>query len=102
MGRILLYLCYLQILVDAGSLKAAQLLETKPLDTTLVLIAKEGLACFEMAAAIPRLATLNGMHSDIFLSPTKQFILSIGVNNSINQGWTLQLSIGFVPCVTIV
>jgi hypothetical protein len=40
--------------------------DIKPLDTTLMLIAKEGLACFEMAAAIPRLATLTGLYLDIF------------------------------------
>jgi hypothetical protein len=66
MGRILLYLCYLQIWVDAVNLKAAQSSDIKPLDTTLMLIAKEGLACFEMAAAIPRLASLTGVYSDIF------------------------------------
>jgi hypothetical protein len=66
MGTMLLYLCCLQILVDAVTLKTALSSEIKSPDATQMLIAKEGLACFEMADAIPRLATLTGLYLDIF------------------------------------
>ena len=62
----MLYL-FLVLFVATVTLRATQLLDIEPLDTTLMLIAKEGLACFEMADAIPQLATLTGLYLDIFL-----------------------------------
>lgn len=61
----MLYL-FLVLFVATVTLRATQSLDIEPLDTTLMLIAKEGLACFEMADAIPQLATLTGLYLDIF------------------------------------
>ena len=52
----------LQILAAALSLQAAQYLDVKRQDMTmLTLIIEEGLACFDMAAAISGLGSLNGV-----------------------------------------
>ena len=62
MARSSLCLWCLQTLVAFVRLHWAQNLVFIPPDTTSMSIIKEGLACFDMAAAIPQLTTLNGMY----------------------------------------
>jgi hypothetical protein len=88
----------LAVLVATISLRATQSIDIKHLDTKQMLIAKEGLACFEMAAAIPRLTTLNGVYLPS-KSSIQQFILSSWIRY---YSAILEPLLGLIPCGTTV
>lgn len=65
MAKLLSCFCIIKTLISIIGLGATHSLDIEFPDATLMLMTKEGLACFEMALAIPGLATLNGVYLDL-------------------------------------
>ena len=102
MARILLCLCYWEILLGCVSLNAAQNSDIIPPDTTLILMIKEGLACFDMAVAIPQLATLTGVYSDIFNFFLTHYIVSLRSRSRRTSAQLSQVNLYFVAVVNTI